>query len=76
LQSPLESDPESPAAGTRKRFLALKGVNVSYQTVRNWIQKYFGLMERCLVFLGLFMLYYNHLRWHQGLRIPGGEFGV
>jgi hypothetical protein len=26
------------------------------------------------VFLNLFMLYYNHLRWHQGVGgIPGGE---
>ena len=29
------------------------------------------------VFLNLFMLYYNHLRWHQGLRrIPGGELVI
>jgi len=26
------------------------------------------------VFLNLFMLWYNHLRWHQGVKaIPGGE---
>ena len=31
-----------------QKFLALQGVNVSYQTIHNWIRKYIGLMERYL----------------------------
>ncbi len=31
-----------------QKFLRLQGVNVSHQTVWNWIQKYIGLMERYL----------------------------
>ena len=31
-----------------QRFLALQGVNVSHQTIWNWIAKYIGLMERYL----------------------------
>jgi transposase-like protein len=31
-----------------QKFLRLQGVNVSHQTVYNWIQKYVGLMERYL----------------------------
>ena len=36
-----------------------------------------GKIRSLDVFLSLFMLYYNHLRWHQGLRrIPGGELVI
>jgi len=31
-------------------------------------------IQSLTVFLNLFMLYYNHLRWHQGVKaVPGGE---
>jgi putative transposase len=33
-----------------------------------------GIVACLAIFLNLFMLWYNHLRWHQGIRrIPGGE---
>jgi len=33
-----------------------------------------GKIHSLKVFLDLFMLWYNHLRWHQGVKcIPGGE---
>jgi hypothetical protein len=31
-------------------------------------------IQSLTAFLNIFMLYYNHLRWHQGVKtIPGGE---
>jgi len=45
ITSAMQSYFSGESFGWMKNFLALQGVNVSQQTVYNWVKKYVGLMK-------------------------------